>query len=305
MAARRTRCRPPPRWARWRGISRVRPGLLPAANDNWGLFLPLSRPRRRDERKHAYAPGRRRTGDLGEPAGSAMDHPRREFPSIAAGGERRGRRQPSEGGRGAPALEAGGRGDGGIAPGEGSGGGGSARSARRPRPSHSAPPRRRYLEHLAHERALAAHTLRAYRGDLDRSCSSSAATGSPATRRRWSGAGGCACVRAFLGASGARGLASAARARPRRRARPFRWAVREGELAGLAGGGDRPRGTATPAPPPATRRGRGGSGRSDDAAQGVRGGAAAGRLACATGPRRAALRHRLRVASWYRSMADL
>jgi site-specific recombinase XerC len=26
----------------------------------------------------------------------------------------------------------------------------------------------RYLEHLAHERALAAHTLRAYRGDLDR-----------------------------------------------------------------------------------------------------------------------------------------
>src|SRR6185503_10413625 len=89
-----------------------------------------------------------------------------------------------------------------------------------------------YLEHLAHERALAAHTLRAYRGDLDRFLLFAG--------RDWLGvdpsttkpaALDAAAVRGFLGALGREGLGKRSQGRALAAVRGlFRWAVREGEL---------------------------------------------------------------------------
>jgi len=90
----------------------------------------------------------------------------------------------------------------------------------------------RYLEHLAHERALAAHTLRAYRGDLDRFLLFAG--------RDWLGCDpqtvdaaqvDAAAVRAFLGALTREGLGKRSQGRALAAVRGlFRWAVREGEL---------------------------------------------------------------------------
>ncbi|HET9768503.1 MAG TPA: tyrosine recombinase XerC, partial [Thermoanaerobaculia bacterium] len=90
----------------------------------------------------------------------------------------------------------------------------------------------RYLEHLAGERALAAHTLRAYRGDLDRfllfvgrdwlACDPQTVEAAQVD---------AAAVRAFLGALGRDGLGKRSQGRALAAVRGlFRWAVREGEL---------------------------------------------------------------------------
>ncbi|HXT51171.1 MAG TPA: tyrosine recombinase XerC [Thermoanaerobaculia bacterium] len=90
----------------------------------------------------------------------------------------------------------------------------------------------RYLEHLAGERALAAHTLRAYRGDLDRFLLF--------VGRDWLGCDPSmveaeqvdpAALRAFLGALNREGLGKRSQGRALAAVRGlFRWAVREGEL---------------------------------------------------------------------------
>ncbi|HEV8240232.1 MAG TPA: tyrosine recombinase XerC [Thermoanaerobaculia bacterium] len=90
----------------------------------------------------------------------------------------------------------------------------------------------RYLEHLAGERALAAHTLRAYRGDLDRfllfagrdylGCDPQTVDAAQID---------AAAVRAFLGALTREGLGKRSQGRALAAVRGlFRWAVREGEL---------------------------------------------------------------------------
>ena len=90
----------------------------------------------------------------------------------------------------------------------------------------------RYLEHLADERALAAHTLRAYRGDLDRfllflgrdflACDPRTVEATQVD---------AVAVRAFLGALGREGLGKRSQGRALAAVRGlFRWAVREGEL---------------------------------------------------------------------------
>lgn len=90
----------------------------------------------------------------------------------------------------------------------------------------------RYLDHLAGERALSAHTLRAYRGDLDRFLLF--------VGRDWLGRDpqttessevDPAAVRAFLGAMGREGLGKKSQGRALAAVRGlFRWAVREGLL---------------------------------------------------------------------------
>ena len=90
----------------------------------------------------------------------------------------------------------------------------------------------RYFEHLAHERALAAHTLRAYRGDLDRFLLFAG--------RDWLGCDpqtvdaaqvDAAAVRAFLGSLSREGLGKRSQGRALAAVRGlFRWAVREAEL---------------------------------------------------------------------------
>ena len=137
------------------------------------------------------------------------------------------------GGRGRP-LPLEGQGVGGIGveqkPRVGVGRGEAARSAR----GGGSLPRfvDRYLEHLAGERALAAHTLRAYRGDLDRfllfvgrdwlACDPQTVEATQID---------AAAVRAFLGALGREGLGKRSQGRALAAVRGlFRWAVREGEL---------------------------------------------------------------------------
>ncbi len=90
----------------------------------------------------------------------------------------------------------------------------------------------RYLEHLAGERALAAHTLRAYRGDLDRFL---LFVGRDYLGRDPHSVDAAevdaAAVRAFLGALGREGLGKRSQGRALAAVRGFfRWAVREGEL---------------------------------------------------------------------------
>jgi len=91
----------------------------------------------------------------------------------------------------------------------------------------------RYFDHLAHERALAAHTLRAYRGDLDRFLlfvgrdylGVDPQTVTPEQVEP-------AAVRAFLGALTREGLGKKSQGRALAAVRGlFRWAVREGVLA--------------------------------------------------------------------------
>ncbi len=103
-----------------------------------------------------------------------------------------------------------------------------------PRPASGSLPglTARYLEHLAEERALAAHTLRAYGADLDRFLLF--------VGRDWLGCDPDTvapdqvdpdAVRAFLGALGREGLGRKSQGRALAAVRGlFRWAVREGLL---------------------------------------------------------------------------
>jgi tyrosine recombinase XerC len=111
---------------------------------------------------------------------------------------------------------------------------GAARSARGGGPALGTLPRLadRYLEHLAGERALAAHTLRAYRGDLDRFLlfvGRDYLGRDPQTVN--AAEVDAAAVRAFLGGLGRDGLGKRSQGRALAAVRGlFRWAVREGEL---------------------------------------------------------------------------
>ena len=90
----------------------------------------------------------------------------------------------------------------------------------------------RYLEHLAGERALAAHTLRAYRGDLDRFLLFVGRDYLGRDPQTVDAAEvDAAAVRAFLGALTREGLGKRSQGRALAAVRGlFRWAVREGEL---------------------------------------------------------------------------